>query len=48
MVEEKINEMEVLELEKLLLSIMKKELGAIVNLGALIGVILGSLNLVIG
>lgn len=47
-VEEKINEMEVLELEKLLLSIMKKELGAIVNLGALIGVILGSLNLVIG
>lgn len=46
-VEEKVNQMEVLELEKLLLSIMKKELGAIVNLGALIGLILGSLNLVI-
>ncbi len=46
-VEEKVNQMEVLELEKILLSIMKKELGAIVNLGALIGLILGSLNLVI-
>ena len=46
-VEEKVNQMEVLELEKILSSIMKKELGAIVNLGALIGLILGSLNLVI-
>lgn len=44
-VEKKINEMEVLELEKLLLSIMKKELGAIVNLGALIGFMLGTLNI---
>ncbi len=46
-VEEKVNKMEVLELERLLMSIMKKELSAIVNLGALIGLILGSLNLVI-
>lgn len=44
-VEEKINKMEVLELEKLLLSIMKKELGAIVNLGALLGLILGCINI---
>lgn len=46
-VESKINEMEVLELEKLILSVMKKELSAIVNLGALIGLILGSFNLLI-
>lgn len=46
-VEEKINKMDVLELEKLLLSIMKKELGAIVNLGALIGLILGCVNIFI-
>ena len=44
-VEEKINKMDVLELEKLLLSIMKKELGAIVNLGALLGLILGCINI---
>lgn len=46
-VENKVNQMEVLELEKLLLSIMKKELGAIVNLGALIGLILGTLNILL-
>lgn len=40
-VEEKINAMDVKELEKLVLSVMKKELNAIVNLGALIGLILG-------
>lgn len=40
-VEDKINEMDVLEAEELLLSVMKKELNAIVNLGALIGFILG-------
>lgn len=44
-VTEKINSMDVLELEKLLLNIMKKELNALVNLGALIGFILGFLNL---
>lgn len=46
-VEDKVNEMDVIELEKLLMSIMKKELGAIVNLGALIGLILGTLNIFI-
>ena len=40
-IEDKINEMDVLEAEELLLSVMKKELNAIVNLGALIGFILG-------
>mgnify|MGYP000019600425 CR=1 FL=1 len=44
-VQEKINEMDVLEVEELLMSIMKKELNAIVNLGALIGFILGLINL---
>ena len=44
-VSEKIKAMDVLELEKLLLNIMKKELNALVNLGAIIGFILGLLNL---
>lgn len=44
-VTDKINNMDVLELEKLLLLIMKKELNALVNLGALIGFVLGFLNL---
>ena len=43
--EDQINQMDVLELEKLILSVMKKELNAIVNLGALIGLILGLINL---
>jgi uncharacterized membrane protein YheB (UPF0754 family) len=42
---DKINSMDMLELEKLILSIMKKELNALVNLGALIGFILGMVNL---
>ena len=46
-VTEKINNMDVLELEKILLQIMKKELNALVNLGAIIGFILGLLNLLI-
>ena len=37
--------MDVLELEKLILTIMKKELNALVNLGAIIGFLLGLLNL---
>lgn len=45
--ENQIQQMDVLELEELLLTVMKKELNAIVNLGALIGLILGMLNLVI-
>lgn len=46
-VEDRINSMEVEEVEVLMLKIMKKELGAIVNLGALIGLILGLVNVVI-
>lgn len=45
--EEKIKEMDVAALEKLILSVMKKELNAIVNLGALIGLVIGFLNLLI-
>lgn len=45
LVEKQINEMDVLELENLLLQVMKKELNGIVNLGALIGFVLGLLNL---
>ena len=44
-VSDKINSMDTLELEKIILTIMKKELTALVNLGALIGFILGLLNL---
>jgi uncharacterized membrane protein YheB (UPF0754 family) len=40
-VEKKINDMDVKELEKLVLSVMKKELNSIVNLGAIIGFLLG-------
>ena len=40
-VEQKINDMDVKELEKLVLSVMKKELNAIIYLGGLIGVVLG-------
>lgn len=47
MVETKINEMDINELENMILLIMKKELGAIVNLGAVIGLILGFANMLI-
>jgi uncharacterized membrane protein YheB (UPF0754 family) len=40
-VEDKINAMDVKDLEKLVLSVMKKELNSIVNLGAVIGFVLG-------
>ena len=45
MVADKINDMDVLELEKLVLTVMKKELDTIVNLGAVIGFLLGILNI---
>lgn len=45
MIEDKINEMPVEELEKMVLTVMKKELNTIVNLGALLGAILGGLNI---
>lgn len=44
-VEDKINAMSAEELETLVMSVMKKELNTIVNLGGLIGLILGLLNL---
>lgn len=44
-IEDKINDMDMLELEKLILSIMKKELNALVALGALIGFVLGFVNI---
>lgn len=44
-VENKINQMDVKELEELIMSVMKHELGVIVNLGALIGFVLGLVNL---
>ena len=46
-VEEKVNGMDVLEVENVLMSIMKKELNAVINLGALIGFIIGLLNLLL-
>ena len=45
LVEQKINEMDVLEVEKLTLYVMKKELDAVVNLGALIGFVIGIINI---
>ncbi|HJB34244.1 MAG TPA: DUF445 family protein [Candidatus Blautia merdipullorum] len=44
-VEEKVNQMDVLEVEEVLLGIMKRELNAVVNLGAVIGFVIGLLNL---
>lgn len=46
-VERKVNDMEVLEIEKLVLSVMKNELDAVVNLGAIIGFVIGLLNLLV-
>lgn len=47
-VEQKINEMEVEEMERLVLSVIKQELRTIINLGALIGFVIGSINVFIG
>lgn len=46
-VEKKVNDMDVLEIEKLVLSVMKNELNAVVKLGAVIGFIIGLLNIVL-
>jgi len=46
-VEEKIASMSNEELEKLVLTAMKKELSLIVNLGAVIGFVLGCVQLLI-
>ena len=47
LVEDKVNGMSVIELEQLVMTVMKKELNMIVNLGALIGFMLGLLNILI-
>ena len=46
-VEDRINAMDVAQVEELVLVIMKKELGAVINIGALIGFILGLINVAI-
>ncbi|HHV65173.1 MAG TPA: DUF445 family protein [Peptococcaceae bacterium] len=46
-VEEKVKAMDVLEIEQLVLSVMKRELNAVINLGALIGLIIGTINIFI-
>ncbi len=46
-VEDKIDKMDVREFETLVLSVMKKELQAVVNLGALIGFAIGLINLLV-
>lgn len=46
-VEERINEMDMDETEKLIFQVMDKELKAIVWLGALLGMIMGSINMLI-
>ncbi len=40
-VEKKVDDMDMKELERLFMSVMKRELGAIVNLGALLGALVG-------
>lgn len=47
LVEEKVNGMNVEELEALTMSVMKHELQAVINLGALIGAIIGIINVFI-
>lgn len=44
MIEDKINAMDMDELEELVMKVMKKELNTIVNLGAVIGFLLGIIN----
>lgn len=45
MIEDKVNKMCVEDLEEMVLSVMKKELNTIVNLGAIVGGILGIFNM---
>ncbi len=46
--EQKINEFELPELEKLIMDIARKELNSLVLLGGLLGFIMGFLNVLIG
>ena len=47
LIEDKINAMDVMELENMVLFGHEKELNTIVNLGALIGFVIGILNIFI-
>lgn len=47
LVENKINDMDVKELEELVMSVMKRELQTVINLGALIGAVIGIVNVFI-
>lgn len=44
-VEQKLNDMDVEEVEELVMSVMKNELQAVINLGALIGAVIGIINI---
>ncbi|MCF0122932.1 MAG: DUF445 family protein, partial [Ruminiclostridium sp.] len=44
---DKVNSMSVEQLEDLVMSVMKNELQAIINLGALIGAVIGIINIFI-
>ena len=46
-VEAKVNAMSVEEVEELVMSVMKHELNAVISLGALIGVVIGLLNIIV-
>ena len=46
-VEDKINSMSVEDLEKGVLAVMNNELNMIVSLGALIGLVIGCINIVV-
>ncbi|MCQ2740419.1 MAG: DUF445 family protein, partial [bacterium] len=46
-VEQKINEFELPELEKIIMEIAKKELNALVALGGLLGFLMGFINVLI-
>ena len=47
LVEDRVNAMSVEEVEELVMSVMKHELNAVISLGALIGVIIGLLNILV-
>lgn len=46
-VENKINQMDVNELEELVMQVMKNELQTVINLGALIGAVIGTINIIL-
>jgi len=47
MIENRINSMEPIEMERLILSVINKELKALINLGAIIGFVIGIINIFI-